>query len=69
MSTRQPSPLEVIEARVSQLAAALAVLAPRVAGHPADRASPPPASDGPDARALRAPAPPANPAPFRPLGV
>jgi hypothetical protein len=57
MSKRQPSPLEVIEARVSQLAAALAVLAPRAADHPSD---PPPPASGADARALRGPAPPAN---------
>jgi hypothetical protein len=57
MSKRQPSPLEVIEARVAQLAAALAALAPSVASGPSDLPAPP---GGPDARALRGSAPPAN---------
>jgi hypothetical protein len=60
MSKRQPSPLEVIEARVAQLAAALAVLAPGAAGGPSDPARSPPPGRGSDAGALRGPPPPAN---------
>jgi hypothetical protein len=54
MRKREPSPLDVLEARVAQLAAALAVLAPAVR---AEAAADPAA---PDARALRGFPPVAN---------
>jgi hypothetical protein len=60
MRRRPPSPLDVLEARVAQLAAALAALAPPLP-EPSDERDKVETPPGPgDASPLRAPPPPAN---------